>query len=100
MNSHTTQFYMGLMARIRQLLESDEFKQRHRTSVKAFCRERILTFTLTILFLLNMVKHATQDELDEFFKVLHNDKVAADCQQECLHSSAGQTQVPSLHRTQ
>jgi len=76
MNSHTTQFYMGLMARIRQLLESDEFKQRHRTSVKAFCRERILTFTLTILFLLNMVKHATQDELDEFFKVLHNDKVA------------------------
>jgi hypothetical protein len=76
MNSNTTQFYTGLIAYIRQLIGSDEFKQRHRISEKAFSRERILTFELTILFLLNMVKHALQDELDEFFKILQGGKVA------------------------
>lgn len=76
MNNHTTQFYMGLIACIRQLIGSDEFKQRHRVSEKAFTRKRTLTYDLLILFLLNMVKHATQDELDEFFKILQAEKVA------------------------
>jgi hypothetical protein len=76
MNSNTRQFYTGLMAYIRQLIGSDKFKQRHRISGKAFTRKRILRFELMILFLLNMVKHAVQDELDEFFKILQGSKVA------------------------
>jgi hypothetical protein len=76
MNSNTTQFYTGLIAHIRQVIGSDEFKQHHRISDKAFSRQRILTFGFTTLFLLNMVKHATQDELDEFFKILQGEKVA------------------------
>lgn len=76
MNSNTTQFYTGLIDSIKQLIGSDEFKQRHRISEKAFSRTRILTFGLIILFLLNMVKHATQDELDEFFKILQGGKIA------------------------
>ncbi len=67
---------MGLIACIKRLIGSDEFKQRHRISEKAFSRERILTFGLMIQFLLNMVKRATQDELDEFFKILRGGKVA------------------------
>ena len=76
MDSNTTLFYMGLIARIKHLLESDAFKERHRLSTKAFCRNRILTFPIIIMFLLNMVKHALQDELDEFFKVIQGGKVA------------------------
>ncbi|MFC1975660.1 IS4 family transposase [Chloroflexota bacterium] len=76
MDSHTIQFYVGIIVCIRQLIGSDEFKQRHRISEKAFSRRRILTFDLLILFLLNMVKHATQDELDEFFKILQGEKIA------------------------
>jgi len=76
MDSNTTLFYMELIARIKQLLESDAFKERHRLSAKAFCRKRILTFPIMVMFLLNMVKHALQDELDEFFKVLQGGKVA------------------------
>jgi len=76
MNSNTTQFYTGFIAHVRQVIGSDEFKQRHRISDKAFSRQRILTFGCIILFLLNMVKHATQDELDEYFKILQGEKVA------------------------
>jgi len=76
MDSNTTLFYMGLIAHIKQLLESDAFKERHRLSAKAFCRNRILTFSMVVMFLLNMVKHALQDELDEFFKVIQGGKVA------------------------
>ena len=76
MNSNTTQFYTGLIDSIKQLIGSDEFKQRHRISEKDLYRTRILTFGLIILFLLNMVKHATQDELDEFFKILQGGKIA------------------------
>lgn len=77
MDSNTTQFYTGLITCIKQLLASEAFKERHRTSQKAFSRNRTLTFPIVILFLLNMVKRALQDELDEFFKALQGQKVAA-----------------------
>jgi hypothetical protein len=76
MDSNTTQFYTGFIACIKQLLESDAFKERHRISKKAFSRNRTLTFPIMILFLLNLVKHALQDELDEFFKAIEGNKVA------------------------
>ncbi len=76
MDSNTTQFYTGLVTCIKQLLESDAFKERHRSSNKVFSRDRILTFPIVTLFLMNLVKHALQDELDEFFKVMQGRKVA------------------------
>jgi hypothetical protein len=76
MDSNTTQFYIELFTCIKQLLKSDAFKKRHRISEKAFSRDRILTFPIVILFLLNLVKRALQDELDEFFKAIGGGKVA------------------------
>jgi hypothetical protein len=76
MDSNTTQFYIGYIALIKQLFESEAFKERHRTSEKAFTRQRTLTFPIVILFLLNLVKRGLQDELDEFFKAYNGGKVA------------------------
>ena len=76
MDSNTSQFYTGLLTCIKQLLESDALKERHRTSKKAFSRKRTLPFPIVTLFLLNLVKHALQDELDEFFKVILGGKIA------------------------
>ncbi len=76
MDSNTVQFYTGLIACAKQLIESDAFKERHRTSKTAFSRNRTLTFPIVTLFLLNLVKRSMQDELDEFFKAIQNKKVA------------------------
>lgn len=76
MDSNTIQFYTGLIACAKQLIESDAFQERHRTSKEAFSRNRTLTFPIVTLFLLNLVKRSMQDELDEFFKAIQNKKVA------------------------
>ena len=76
MDSSTVEFYIGYLSRIKQLLESNAFKERYRTCEKAFTRNRTLTFPIVILFLLNLVKRGLQDELDEFFKAFTGDKVA------------------------
>ncbi len=76
MDSNTIQFYTGLIACVKQLIESEAFKERHRTSKKAFSRNRTLTFPIVTVFLLNLVKRSMQDELDEFFKAVQNQKVA------------------------
>jgi hypothetical protein len=76
MDSNTKQFYIGLINCLKQLIESLAFKERHRTSKTAFSRNRTLTFPIVLLFLLNLVKRALQDELDEFFKALAGSKVA------------------------
>jgi len=76
MDSNTIQFYTGLIACAKQLIESEAFKERHRTSKNAFSRNRTLTFPIVTLFLLNLVKRSMQDELDEFFKAIQNKKVA------------------------
>ncbi len=36
-----------------------------------------LSFVIVVLFLLNLLKRAAQDELDEFFKMLNGDDIAA-----------------------
>jgi hypothetical protein len=72
----TIECYHGLFQHLRSTLESDEFLQRHRRSERDFTRKRCLTFVVVVLFLLNMVKRALQDELDEFFRALQQDKVA------------------------
>lgn len=52
-------------------LAHPEFITRHKTKPTAFTRTRKLPFQTLCLFLLNLVKGATQSELDEFFSVLH-----------------------------
>ena len=70
------QAYTGLLSRLRGVLESEGFLQRHRSSEQAFSRRRRLTFIVVIVFLVNMVKRALQDELDEFFRLLSEAPVA------------------------
>lgn len=50
--------------------------ERHRQSEKDFTRQRCLTFVTVVLFLINMIKRALQDELDEFFKLIQAEPVA------------------------
>ena len=76
MDSNTIEFYTGLISCVKHLIESDDFKEQHRTSEKAFSRNRTLTLPIVTVFLLNMVKRSLQDELDEFFKLIQNKKIA------------------------
>lgn len=76
MDQITTERYEHFINHLKSKLMSEEFLQRHRRSPKDFSRDRILTFSIVILFLLNMIKRALQDELDEFFKLLQPGQVA------------------------
>jgi len=68
--------YQGFINHLKTVLRSERFTERHRRCEKDFTRERCLSFTIIILFILNMIKRALQDELDEFFKALQQDKLA------------------------
>ncbi|MHC4686915.1 MAG: IS4 family transposase [Planctomycetota bacterium] len=76
MDQMTTERYENFVKHLKNKLASDEFLERHRRSPKDFSRQRILTFCTVILFLINMIKRALQDELDEFFKMLQQGQVA------------------------
>jgi len=76
MEHQTTATYLGLFECLRSLLFSEDFKQRHRQKPTDFTRRRCLPFVLVVIFLLNMLKRALQDELDEFFKLLEGSEIA------------------------
>ena len=76
MSTNTALVYQGLIERLKSLLFSEDFKDRHRLNEKDFTRKRCLTFGVVIIFLPNMIKRALQDELDEFFKLLEGAEVA------------------------
>jgi hypothetical protein len=76
MSHIVSQEYLGLFACIKNLLFSVEFKERQRQRPANFTRRRCLPFALVIIFLLNLVKRALQDELDEFFKLLMGAEIA------------------------
>lgn len=76
MDQKTTERYENFVKHLKDKLGSEEFLQRHRRQPKDFSRQRKLTFCTVILFLINMVKRALQDELDEFFKILEQEQVA------------------------
>lgn len=76
MDQNITEKYENLIKHLKNKLGSEEFLERHRQNPKDFSRQRILTFGTVILFLINMVKRALQDELDEFFKLLEQNQVA------------------------
>jgi hypothetical protein len=59
----------GLITALRQRLTDRDFLERQRQSTKDFTRQRCLSLVVVILFLLNLVKRALQDELDEFFNL-------------------------------
>lgn len=76
MDQLTAERYSGLITHLRSTLSSNEFLKRHRQNEKAFTRQRCLNFITVVIFLLNMIKRALQDELDEFFKVVQQGQVA------------------------
>jgi hypothetical protein len=76
MNSQTETNCLNLFNRLRSLISSDEFKARHRQQSKDFTRQRCLPFVIVVLILLNLLKRAVQDELDEFFKMLKGKDIA------------------------
>jgi hypothetical protein len=54
---------------IKNLIAAPGFVERHRFAPNQFIRERTLSVSLLVLFLLNMVQGALQAELDRFFEV-------------------------------
>ena len=54
---------------------SSQFLEKHRTSQKAFTRNRLLPFATLIYFLINLNKGSVQDELDHFFKAVNRSDV-------------------------
>jgi len=73
----TAVLYTGLLTALRQRLTDRDFLERQRRSDKDFTRQRCLPFVVVIFFLLNLVKRALQDELDEFFNLERGAAVAA-----------------------
>ncbi len=73
----TATFCTGLLTALQQRLTARAFLERHRQSAKDFTRERYLPFVIVVLFLLNLVKRALQDELDAFFNLEQGTAVAA-----------------------
>ena len=59
------------------LLNSHEFKAACRFNEKQFTRQRILSFTVLIGFLLNMLTKTLQIELERFLRVLKGDATEA-----------------------
>ena len=76
MDQNTALVYLGLIENLKALAFSKDFKERHRQKPKYFTCQRCLTFTIIVIFLLNLVKRSLQDELDEFFKLLQGEEIA------------------------
>ena len=58
----------SLIGYLREIINSEQFIKQHRQSPTDFIRQRKLSFSILIYFLINMVKGSYQDELDHFFK--------------------------------
>ena len=70
MDRETIVRFQGLFEQLKAVLYSPDFQARHRQQPQDFTRHRRLTFVIVVCILLNLLKRALQDELDEFFKVL------------------------------
>jgi len=76
MDETTAEYYTGLLDCLKAKMTNPRFMTEHRRSVKDFSRKRCLTFVIVLMFLMNMIKRALQDELDEFFKGFSAESVA------------------------
>lgn len=54
---------------LKDYILSDELKNQGRMNIKNFVRERVLTFPVLVLFLINLAKKSLQVSLNEFCKV-------------------------------
>jgi len=77
MSVDTQALCADLIATLKSRLESVAFMERHRQSPTAFTRKRALPFVLLVVFLVNLVKRALQDELDAYFNLERHAVVAA-----------------------
>ena len=77
MPENTAVLHAGLLTALRERLNAGDFLERQRQSAKAFTRPRCLPFLVVVVFLLNLVKRALQDELDAFFNLERDAAVAA-----------------------
>lgn len=59
-----------MLGEIKQLVFSEELKDKHRTSPSAFSRNRKLTFPFLVLFLCNFLKGSLQDEVDQLHQAI------------------------------
>ena len=66
----SSKFSVQLISLVRELLFSEDFKVKHRTSPRHFIRDRILTFPLVVLFIANFRKGSLQDDLDQLFQAI------------------------------
>jgi hypothetical protein len=55
---------------LKQYIWSDSLKENGRMSIKDFVRERVLTFPVLLLFLINSAKQTLQISLDNFFETI------------------------------
>ncbi len=69
MSVDTQTLCADLLTTLQSRLGSRAFMERHRQSPSAFTRQRALPFVLVVLFLVNLVKQALQDELDAYFNL-------------------------------
>lgn len=82
--------YETLCSELRSRIESQAFLERHRQGAKDFTRKRQLTFRMLIFTLINMLKRALQDELDEMFRLFSKAEVAERCVTKSAFSQARQ----------
>ena len=66
----------GLIEFLRETINSEQFIKQHRQNPMDFIRQRKLSFSTLIFFLMNLVKGSYQDELDHFFKAIFRFDVA------------------------
>ena len=65
-----TKNHAKLIKRLRKKLTSKEFINKHKTTEKAFTRDRLLTFQTVFIFLINFITKSLQSELDNLFKII------------------------------
>jgi len=56
-----------LIEKLTELIDNPEFVARHKKNSKFFTRKRTLSFQITVLYLINMLKDSVQSELNNFF---------------------------------
>lgn len=57
-----------ILEQLRKYIFSNDFKNKHRSSVKNFNRQTLLSFPVLIIFILSMIRRSLQSELNSFVK--------------------------------
>jgi len=65
-----------LIFSLKEIINSENFIKRHRQNPTDFTRKRKLSFSILILFMINLIKGSYQDELDHFFKSIKRFDIA------------------------